>query len=194
MSYQINTATTTAVIINPQQGGTVSLTIQAGLTFYIGKSVSVTSSTTSSNNFVGFVQDYSFGTGSLTINNIQNINGSFGSSVIYNVILSTPFPIQPTQAYKSVYNPIQPAPTQSYPNYANVINYASDQATYPSANYGYTKFGWNSRTSLNNPVRGFSLGHSTSFTTHLSLPRRISILTNNVIAYNVNLNGSIIEK
>ena len=184
MSKQIITATTTPVIITPSLGGTVSLTVVSGLTFMLGHTVYVSNS---SNSFSGYVQLYSFGTGQLTINNVQNINGSFVGSVVYNVILSTPFPIQPTIAYKNVYEPIQPAPVLSYPNYANVINYASDAATYPSANYGYTKFGWNSKTSLNNPVRGFSHGHNLSFTTHLSLPRRSSVLTNNII----NSNGSV---
>jgi hypothetical protein len=137
----------------------------------------VSDSINSSNNFGGFVEEYSFETGSLTINNIQNINGSFFSTIIYNVILSTPFPINTTQAYKSVSEPIIPVPTDSNTNY----DYSRETAEVPSVNYGYSKFGWNTRTSLNNPVRGFSLGHSTSFTRNLSLPRRSSVLTNNVI-------------
>ena len=159
-------------------GGKLTITIPAGFTFYLGNSVYLSDSTNSSNNFAGFVEEYSFGTGSLTINNIQNINGTFELPVIYNVILSTPFPIQPTQAYKSVYEPIIPAhDTVSNPNH----DYPRETAEVPSQNYGYSKFGWNTRTSLNNPVRGFSLGQSTSFTRHLSIPRRSSVLTNNVI-------------
>ena len=148
-------------------GGRFTLPIQKGLTF-IGNTVYVSESTNSSNNFSGFVEEYSFGTGSLTINNIQNINGSFISPVFYNVIINTPFPVNTTQAYKSVSVPIIPAPTVSNPNY----DYPRETADVPSQNYGYSKLGWNTRTSLNNPVRGFSLGQSASFSRNLSLPRR----------------------
>jgi hypothetical protein len=153
-------------------GGKITIPIPAGLTFYTGQSVYVSSSTNSNNSFAGIVEEYGFGTGLLTISSLQNITGAFVDTVIYIVSLSTPFPIYPTQAYKSVYVPIQPAPPQPYPDYTNVINYASDQATYPSANYGYKKFGFNSRTSLNNPVRGFSLGHATCFTNNFCLARK----------------------
>lgn len=177
-------------------GGKLTITIPAGFTFYLGNSVYLSDSTNSSNNFAGFVEEYSFGSGSLTINNIQNINGTFELPAIYYVVLRTPVPIQPTLGYKNVYVPVQSAPTISYPDYTKVINYASDQATYPSVNYGYKRLGFNSRATLNNPVRGFSVGQSTSFTNNLSIPRRNSILTNNVITIIPNSkNGSdIIEK
>ena len=149
-------------------GGKLTLPIQKGLSFSIGYTVYVSDSTNPSNNFAGFVEEYSIGTGSLTINNIQNINGSFISTVIYNVILSTPFPVNTTQAYKSVSEPIIPVPTVSNPNY----DYPRETADVPSVNYGYSKLGWNTRMSLNNPVRGFSMGQSSSFSRNLSLPRR----------------------
>jgi hypothetical protein len=141
-------------------GGSISLQIQKGLSFNIRNTVYISDSTNSSNNFAGFAEEYSFGTGLLIINNIQNINGSFVSPVIYNVSLSTPIPVNTTQAYKSVSVPIIPAPTASY--------YPNDSQT-----PGYAKFGWNSKTSLNNPVKGVSLGQSIRA---VSLPRRSSVL------------------
>jgi hypothetical protein len=45
----------------------------------------------------------------------------------------------------------------------------------------YSKMKWNTKTSLNNPLRSFTvLGQSLSFTKNLILPRRVSVLTNNV--------------
>ena len=45
----------------------------------------------------------------------------------------------------------------------------------------YSKMKWNTKTSLNNPLRPFTVsGQSLSFTKTLTLPRRVGVLTNNV--------------
>lgn len=45
----------------------------------------------------------------------------------------------------------------------------------------YKKMKWNTKTSLNNPLRPFTVsGQQLSFTKTLILPRRVSVLTNNV--------------
>jgi hypothetical protein len=45
----------------------------------------------------------------------------------------------------------------------------------------YSKMKWNTKTSLNNPLRPFTVsGQYLSFTKNLILPRRTSVLTNNV--------------
>ena len=82
-----NTTTTSAVTITPTQGGSVSLTVASGLSYIVGNSVAVISASTSSNRFEGTVQSYSAVTGAITIGNIQNVLGSFGSAVVYNVNL-----------------------------------------------------------------------------------------------------------
>jgi hypothetical protein len=42
-------------------------------------------------NFVATVQSYTTGTGALVLNTIANINGSFGSSVVFTVVAGTLF-------------------------------------------------------------------------------------------------------
>ena len=45
----------------------------------------------------------------------------------------------------------------------------------------YSKMKWNTKTSLNNPLRPFTVSsQSLSFTKTLMLPRRVGILTNNI--------------
>ena len=40
---------------------------------------------------------------------------------------------------------------------------------------------WNSKTSLNNPLRPFTVsGQQLSFTKNIMLPRRVTVMTNNV--------------
>jgi hypothetical protein len=82
-----NTSTTGAVTITPTQGGSVSLTVASGLAYIIGNSVVVVSTVSGSNRFEGTVNSYSAITGAITIENIVNIQGSFGSAVVYNVNL-----------------------------------------------------------------------------------------------------------
>jgi len=78
------TATTTAVTPVPVQGSFVSLTVASGLAYIAGNSVLVVDSGNSSNSFEGRVQSYS--TGSLVVDSITNIRGTF-SSAVYNVNL-----------------------------------------------------------------------------------------------------------
>jgi hypothetical protein len=45
----------------------------------------------------------------------------------------------------------------------------------------YKKMKWNSKTSLNNPLRPFTVsGQQLSFTKNIMLPRRVTVMTNNV--------------
>jgi len=78
------TATTTAVTPVPVQGSFVSLTVASGLAYIAGNSVVVVNSGNSSNSFEGRVQSYSAGT--LVVDSITNIRGTF-SSAVYNVNL-----------------------------------------------------------------------------------------------------------
>jgi hypothetical protein len=82
-----NTSTTGAITITPAQGGSVSLTVATGLAYIIGNSVAVISTSSGSNRFEGTVSSYSAITGAITIENITNIQGTFGSAVVYNVNL-----------------------------------------------------------------------------------------------------------
>lgn len=68
--------------------GTVTLTLATGLTYTAGMQVFVTGATTA-NNFTGVVSSYTTGTGAMVITSIANINGSFGSAVIYTVTAGT---------------------------------------------------------------------------------------------------------
>ena len=78
------TSTTTSILPNPVQGGTITLTVGT-LAYIPGNSVIVVDSTNYTNSFGGRVQSYSGGT--LVIDSIKNIQGTF-SSVIYNVNLN----------------------------------------------------------------------------------------------------------
>lgn len=45
----------------------------------------------------------------------------------------------------------------------------------------YSKMKWNTKTSLNNPIRPFTMtAQNLIFTKNLILPRRVSVLTNNI--------------
>jgi hypothetical protein len=73
--------------------------------------------------------------------------------------------------FKKVYEPIKPIDT-------SFIEYP--QIPQPPL-VTYSKMKWNTKTSLNNPHRSFTVsGQQLSFTKTLSLPRRFSVLTNNV--------------
>jgi hypothetical protein len=85
-----NTKTTTATAISPPApalGGSVSFTVDTTLAYIPGNSVIVVDSVTPANRFEGYVSSYNKGTGAITINNIKNIEGTFGTTVVYNVNL-----------------------------------------------------------------------------------------------------------
>jgi collagen type VII alpha len=82
-----STASTSAITLSPTEGGSESFTVGSGLAYIVGNSVVVVDSTNSANSFEGRVSSYDANTGSLSIDQITNIKGSFGSSVIYNVNL-----------------------------------------------------------------------------------------------------------
>ena len=68
--------------------GSVTLTLATGLGYTAGMQVFVNGATPA-NNFTGVVASYTTGTGVIVINTIANINGSFGSAVIYTVTAGT---------------------------------------------------------------------------------------------------------
>ena len=82
-----NTSSTTAVIITPTPGGSVSLIVGTGLAYISGNSVAVSNSVSPSNTFDGVVSSYNSTSGAITIGSIGNIVGTFASAVIYNVAL-----------------------------------------------------------------------------------------------------------
>jgi collagen type VII alpha len=82
-----NSSTTSAVSISPIEGGNVSLTIGTDLAYISGNYVVIVDSTNSNNSFEGNVQSYNVNIGSIVINNIQNILGTFGLPVVYDINL-----------------------------------------------------------------------------------------------------------
>jgi formylmethanofuran dehydrogenase subunit D len=74
-------------IINPIQGGSISFSVSSNLAYITGNSIIVVDSNNSANNFEGIVFLYNSNTGNLVINNITNIQGTFGTSIIYNINL-----------------------------------------------------------------------------------------------------------
>jgi hypothetical protein len=83
-----NTATTSAVTLTPTEGGSITgLTVDTGLSYIVGNSVVVVSSSNATNRFEATVQAYTAGSGALDLAGITNIEGTFGSAVVYNVNL-----------------------------------------------------------------------------------------------------------
>ena len=84
-NFTKNASSTT---ITPVAGGSVSLTLATGLSYTAGMRVFVNGATPA-NNFTGVVTSYTTGTGVIVIGSIANINGSFGSAVVYTVVAGT---------------------------------------------------------------------------------------------------------
>jgi len=96
-TYKYPTKTTSAVIINPTISP-LTLNVEPNLAYASGNSILVTDTTKPTiNNFIGNVFSYDILTGDLIINNITNISGTFGSSVLYNINLN----ITGTNGYKT---------------------------------------------------------------------------------------------
>lgn len=85
--YPATTTTTSSVLIKPFSESQISLTVGTGLSYAVGNSVTVFSSVRNANSFTGKVASYNSSTGAITINNLQNIYGTFSSTVIYHVTL-----------------------------------------------------------------------------------------------------------
>jgi hypothetical protein len=81
------TATSTTTTLSPTVGGSVNMIVGKNLSYIYGNSVFVSSAPAPNNNFEANVSSYGTTTGSLVLNNITNINGTYGSAVIYNVNL-----------------------------------------------------------------------------------------------------------
>ena len=81
-----NTQTTSAITPTPTEGGTETFTVGTDLPYITGNSVIVVDSTNSANSFEGRVQTYTANSGSMTVDSITNIKGTFGTQV-YNVNL-----------------------------------------------------------------------------------------------------------
>jgi hypothetical protein len=82
------TKAATSTTITPSVGGSISLTLATGLSYTAGMPVFVTGATTA-NNFTGVIRTYDTATGAIVIGTIANINGTFGSSVVYTVTAGT---------------------------------------------------------------------------------------------------------
>ena len=79
-----NTATS-SVVLNPTNP--ISTIVGTSLAYIAGNSVVVVDSTNQNNSFEGRISSYTTGTGELVIDQITNIVGGFGGSVVYNVNL-----------------------------------------------------------------------------------------------------------
>ena len=76
-----------ATIITPS-GGSVTLTVDRNLAYVTNNYVVVVSASNPNNYFNGLVSSYDTSTGIININNITNINGTYGSSTAYIVNLN----------------------------------------------------------------------------------------------------------
>ena len=96
-TYRYQTETIAAVTINPNVSP-VTLTVGKNLAYITGNSIFISNKTNPTvNNFIGKVSSYSTTSGTLIINNITNIQGTFISNVIYIVNLN----ITGTNGYKT---------------------------------------------------------------------------------------------
>ena len=75
------------MIISPVQGDEITIVIGTGLSYILGNSVLVVDSTSALNRLEGRVQSYDSVSGVITIDQLTNISGTFGSSVVYIVNL-----------------------------------------------------------------------------------------------------------
>jgi hypothetical protein len=74
-------------IITPVQGGSVTFTVDSGLTYSKGVNIFCANKRKSDCYFEGVIYHYSPNTGEITIHQISNINGVFNEPAVYNVIL-----------------------------------------------------------------------------------------------------------
>ncbi len=79
---------TSSITITPTQGGSVGpITVGTNLAYITGNSIVVVDQASSANAFEGRIASYNPVTGDLTIDQITNIQGSFGSPATYNINL-----------------------------------------------------------------------------------------------------------
>lgn len=73
-------------VLNPPYSEPFSITITPGLTIIKATFASIIDSKNANNSFIAYIGSYNSGTGDLELSNAQNIQGTFGKPVIYNVI------------------------------------------------------------------------------------------------------------
>ena len=79
---------TSSITLSPVQGGSIGpITVDTNLAYITGNSIVVVDSTNASNSFEGRIASYNPITGALSLSDITNIKGTFGSSVVYNINL-----------------------------------------------------------------------------------------------------------
>jgi hypothetical protein len=87
---------TSAILFAPVSMGNKIFTVGTSLSFSIGNVVIITDSTDYHTSCEAIVTNYNSGSGSLSVNNFTNINGTFSvSPIIYNITIF-PFPIGTT--------------------------------------------------------------------------------------------------
>ena len=73
-------------VLNPPYSEPFFITITPGLTIIKATFASIIDSKNANNSFIAYIGSYNSGTGDLELSNAQNIQGTFGKPVIYNVI------------------------------------------------------------------------------------------------------------
>ena len=73
-------------VLNPPYSEPFFITITPGLTIIKGTFASIIDSKNANNSFIAYIGSYNSVTGVLELSNAQNIQGTFGKPVIYNVI------------------------------------------------------------------------------------------------------------
>ena len=179
-TYKYPTKTTNAVIINPSVSP-LTLNVETNLAYKTGNSIFVTNANNPTiNNFIGKVSSYNTTTGTLIINNITNINGTFSSSVIYNVNLN----ILGINGYKTATistTNINPYVTPLTLTVANNLSYISGDPVYIS----------NQNNSTNNFNGNVSSYNTTTGTLIINNITNINGTFSSSVIYNVTFNQNI---
>lgn len=95
-SGDVYIGTTENISLGPLPGGAVSFTTSRGLGYIPGNSVRVYNATNAVNSFEGTVRTYNRTTGTISVENIQNIRGGFGVAVYVVVLDGIEGPTGPT--------------------------------------------------------------------------------------------------
>jgi len=179
-TYKYPTQTTSAVIIVPTVSP-LTLTVETNLAYRIGNSIFVTNvNNPTVDNFIGKVSSYNTTTGTLIINNITNISGTFGSSVIYKVNLN----ILGTNGYKTATvstTNINPYVTPLTLTVANNLSYISGDPVYIS----------NQNNLSNNFIGNVSSYSTTTGTLIINNITNISGTFSSSVIYDVTFNQNI---
>jgi hypothetical protein len=78
---------TDAITITPVEGGSLSMTVETGLSYIINNTVVVVNANSVVNRFEGSISSYNSNTGLITVGNVRNVSGSFTVPAVYTINL-----------------------------------------------------------------------------------------------------------